>query len=144
MLEGESWHNSRLMVARALGRSLEADIEIDGLSRLLDEAYRHVVARAGDNPDLRFETVADKMGIVVTPLDKLDEPESLRALRAAVQTRRPKAGMPDIFLEVMARTGRTAERRLGKGWARTGRSRGSQNHTNKNKRNKTKRIKEKK
>src|SRR3546814_14354260 len=106
MLEGESWHNSRLMVARALGRSLEADIEIDGLSRLLDEAYRHVVARAGDNPDLRFETVADKMGIVVTPLDKLDEPESLRALRAAVQTRMPKAGMPDIFLEVMARTDR--------------------------------------
>src|SRR3546814_3027587 len=33
MLEGESWHNSRLMVARALGRSLEADPEIDGLDR---------------------------------------------------------------------------------------------------------------
>lgn len=105
MLEGESWHNSRLMVARALGRSLEADTEIDGLSRLLDEAYRHVVARGGDNPDLRFETVAGKTEIVVAPLDKLDEPESLRALRAAVQTRMPKAGMPDIFLEVMARTG---------------------------------------
>src|SRR3546814_4074056 len=105
MLEGESWHNSRLMVARALGRSLEADIEIDGLSRLLDEAYRHVVARAGDNPDLRFETVADKVGIVVTPLDKLDEPESLRPLRAAVQTRMPKAGMPYTLLEVTARTG---------------------------------------
>lgn len=105
MLEGESWHTSRLMVARALGRSLDANSEIDGLSRLLDEAYRHVVARAGDNPDLRFETVADKTGIVVTPLDKLDEPETLRALRAAVQTRMPKAGMPDIFLEVMARTG---------------------------------------
>src|SRR3546814_20817375 len=105
MREGESWQNSRLMVARALGRSVEADMEIDGLSRLLDEAYRHVVARAGDNPDLRFETVADKMGIVVTPLDQLDEPESLRGLRAAVQTRMPKAGMPDIFLVGMALTG---------------------------------------
>lgn len=105
MLEGESWQNSRLMVARALGRSLEADTEIDGLSRLLDEAYRHVAGRAADNPDLRFETVAGKTEIVVTPLDKLDEPESLRALRAAVQTSMPKAGMPDIFLEVMARTG---------------------------------------
>src|SRR5271157_5715699 len=105
MLEGESWQNSRLMVARALGRSLEADTEIDGLTGLLDEAYRHVAARAGDNPDLRFETVADKTEIVVTPLDRLDEPESLRALRVAVQTRMPKAGMPDIFLEVMARTG---------------------------------------
>src|SRR3546814_12487157 len=117
MLEGESWHKSRLMVARALGRSLEADAEIDGLSRLLDEAYRHVVARAGHNPDLRFETVADKTGIVVTPLDKLDESESLRALRGAVQTRLPKSGMPDIFLEVMARPGfatRSEVRRVGK------------------------------
>lgn len=105
MLEGEAWQNSRLMVARALGRSLEADTEIDGLSRLLDEAYRHVVARADDNPDLRFQTVAGKTEIVVTPLDKLDEPDSLRALRAAVHTSMPKAGMPDIFLEVMARTG---------------------------------------
>ncbi len=105
MLDGESWQNSRLMVARALGRSLEAGTEIDGLTGLLDEAYRHVAARAGDNPDLRFETVADKTEIVVTPLDRLDEPESLRALRVAVQTRMPKAGMPDIFLEVMARTG---------------------------------------
>lgn len=105
MLEGESWQNSRLMVARALGRSLEADTEIDGLSLLVDEAYRHVADRAADNSDLRFETVAGKTEIVITPLDKLDEPESLRALRAAVQTSMPKAGMPDIFLEVMARTG---------------------------------------
>lgn len=67
MLEGEAWQNSRLMVARALGRSLEADTEIDGLAGLLDEAYQHVAARAGDNPDLRFETVADKTEIVVTP-----------------------------------------------------------------------------
>jgi TnpA family transposase len=105
MLEGESWHTSRLMVARALGRSLDADSEIDALSRLLDEVYRHVAARSVDNPDLRFETVAGKSGIVVTPLDKLDEPESQRALRAAIQTRMPNAGMPDIFLEVMTRTG---------------------------------------
>jgi TnpA family transposase len=93
------------MVARALGRSLDADSEIDALSRLLDEVYRHVAARSVDNPDLRFETVAGKSGIVVTPLDKLDEPESQRALRAAIQTRMPNAGMPDIFLEVMTRTG---------------------------------------
>src|SRR3546814_8278064 len=78
MLEGESWHNSRLMVARALGRSLEADTEIDGLSRLLDEAYRHVVARAGQNPEPRFETVADKTGIGATPTDNDEDRQSTR------------------------------------------------------------------
>jgi hypothetical protein len=99
MLEGESWHNSRLMVARALGRSLEADIEIDGLSRLLDEAYRHVVARAGDNPDLRFETVADKMGIVVTPSTSLMNPRAFEhfAPPSKRACRRPEC--PTSFLK---------------------------------------------
>jgi len=49
--------------------------------------------------------VAGKTEIVVSPLDRLDEPESLLKLRGAVQSRMPKAGMPDIFLEVMAWSG---------------------------------------
>ena len=105
MLEGQAWQESRLMVSRALGRSLDGAVEIEALSQRLDDAYREVAARAGDNPDLRFETVDGKPEIVVTPLDRLDEPESLVLLRRAVQTRMPKAGMPDILLEVMARTG---------------------------------------
>jgi len=105
MLEGEAWQNSRLMVARALGRSLDPATEIDALSRHLDETYRRVAARAPSNPDLRFESVAGKTEIVISPLDRLDEPESLLKLRGAVQSRMPKAGIPDIFLEVMAWTG---------------------------------------
>ena len=105
MLEGQAWQESRLMVSRALGRSLDGAVEIKALSQRLDDAYREVAARAGDNPDLRFETVGGKPEIVVTPLDRLDEPESLVLLRGAVQTRMPRAGMPDILLEVMARTG---------------------------------------
>src|SRR3546814_3387121 len=80
MLEGESWHNSRLMVARALGRSLEADTAIDGLSSLLDEAYRHVVARAGHNPELAFVQVPAKPGLVASPPDRPRETQSLMEL----------------------------------------------------------------
>jgi TnpA family transposase len=105
MLEGQTWQESRLMIARARGRSLDAATEIDGLSRRLDDAFRKVGVRSGDNPDLRFETVDGKSEIVVSPLDRLADPESLRMLRSAVQMRMPKAGIPDIFLEVMARTG---------------------------------------
>ena len=105
MLEGETWRESRLMVCRALGRSLDAAAEVDGLCRLLDEAYRKTAVRAADNPDLRFEATNGKSELVVTPLDRLDEPDSLRALRPAVQGRMPRAGITDIVLEVMARTG---------------------------------------
>jgi len=75
------------------------------LAKLLDGAYRTVADRAASNADLRFETVDGKTRIVVTPLDRLEDTESLRALRPAVQGRMPKAGMPDLFLEIMQRTG---------------------------------------
>lgn len=105
MLNGAAWQASKLVVCRALNRSLDAETEIAGLTRLLDGAYRAVADRAASNSDLRFETVDGKTRIVVTPLDRLEDTESLRVLRPAVQGRMPKAGMPDLFLEVMRRTG---------------------------------------
>jgi hypothetical protein len=105
MLDGATWQASKLVVCRALNRSLDADTEIDALAKLLDGAYRTAAERAADNPDLRFETVDGKTRIVVTPLDRLEDTESLRAARPAVQGRMPKAGMPDLFLEIMQRTG---------------------------------------
>lgn len=105
MLDGPTWQASKLVVCRALNRSLDAEAEIDGFAKLLDGAYRTVAERAASNPDLRFETVNGKTHIVVTPLDRLEDTESLRLLRPEVQGRMPRAGMPDLFLEIMQRTG---------------------------------------
>jgi len=105
MLDGATWQASKLVVCRALNRSLDAETEIAALAKLLDGAYRAVADRAAGNPDLRFEIVDGKTRIVVTPLDRLEDTESLRVLRPAVQGRMPKAGMPDLFLEIMQRTG---------------------------------------
>ena len=101
MLDGAAWQASKLVVCRALNRSLDAETEIAGLTRLLDGAYRAVAVRAASNPDLRFETVDGKTRLVVTPLDRLEDTESLRMLRPAVQGRMPKAGVPDLFVEIM-------------------------------------------
>lgn len=105
LLDGAVWQESKLVVCRALNRSLDADAEIAGLTQLLDGAYRTVAERAAGNSDLRFETTNGKTRLVVTPLDRLEETETPHALRPAVQGRMPKAGMPDLFLEVMQRTG---------------------------------------
>jgi TnpA family transposase len=42
---------------------------------------------------------------VLSPLDKLEEPESLIALRCAVEARMPRVDLPELVLEVQARTG---------------------------------------
>ena len=54
---------------------------------------------------MRFETVAGESELVLTPLDKLDEPRSLVALRAEVKSRMPRVDLPEILLEIAARTG---------------------------------------
>jgi TnpA family transposase len=105
LLDGAAWQDSSAMICRALNRSLDAEAEVTGLTRLLDETYARVAARASDNSDLRIEIVEGKSEIVVTPLDRLEEPESLRALRPNVQGRMPKVGLPDVLLEIMTRTG---------------------------------------
>ena len=105
LLDGSRWQESKLMVCRTLGRSLDADAEFGALARLLDDTYRKVAARAPQNLDLRFETSDRETRIVVSPLDRLLEPDSLRRLRPAVQAMMPKAGITDVFLEVMAWTG---------------------------------------
>jgi hypothetical protein len=105
LLAGATWQESKLVVCRALNRSLDADTEIAGLARWLEGAWRTVADRAASNPDLRFETVQGKTRLVLAPLGRLEDTESLRALRPAIQGRMPKAAMPDLFLEVMRRTG---------------------------------------
>jgi Domain of unknown function (DUF4158)/Tn3 transposase DDE domain len=48
-----------------------------------------------------------KDDLILTGLDKLDEPASLIALRKEVQRRMPRAELPEILLEITARTGFT-------------------------------------
>ena len=43
----------------------------------------------------------------MSPLDKLEEPESLVALRKAVAAKLPEVDLPEILLEISARTGFT-------------------------------------
>ena len=78
---------------------------IAALSEELDQTYRAVIARLPDNPAVRFEQVGGRHDLVLSHLDKLDEPASLIALRRAVDARLPAVDLPEIMLEIAARTG---------------------------------------
>jgi TnpA family transposase len=105
LLAGEAWESSRLTVCRSLGRSADARAELADLGQRLDRAWRQVAAGIAGNAALRIETRDGKDELVVSPLDKLDRPPSLVALQSAVQGRLPTVDLPDILLEVAARTG---------------------------------------
>lgn len=104
LLQGEEWENSRAMVCRSLGLSSKPEETLLALALELDQTYRAVAARLPDNPAVRFETNNDKTELVLSPLDKLDEPESLVKLREQVVARMPVVDLPEILLEIAART----------------------------------------
>ncbi|MBA3805845.1 MAG: hypothetical protein H0X14_09075 [Acidobacteria bacterium] len=89
LLSGKAWETARPMVCRSLGHTLSAEDTIVALSRQLDETYRAVAANLPANPSARIETVAGKDELVVSGLDKLEEPPSLVRLRDEVSARLP-------------------------------------------------------
>ena len=88
-------------------------MELDELARRLDEAYRATAARF-PQPGVRIEKVKNRAGqeqdtLILTGLDKVEEPESLQLLRHRVARRQPLVDLPELLLEIQARTGFASE-----------------------------------
>jgi TnpA family transposase len=105
LLSGADWEATRPIICRSLGLSPQSEPTLTMLANELDATYRAVAARLPDNKAVRFETVAGKSELVLSPLDKLEEPPSLIALRNEVKSRMPRVDLPELLLEIAARTG---------------------------------------
>ena len=105
MLDGAAWEAARPTICRTLGRTQNAAEEIGNLSEQLDQAYRSVTDNLPENASLRIESVGAGDDLVLTGLDRLEEPASLLALRNAVSDRLPQIDLPELLLEIDARTG---------------------------------------
>ena len=66
----------------------------------LDDAYRRASKSLAVNTDVRIEKRKGRDRLCVTPLDKLDEPESLIELRDRVNALIPRVDLPEALLEV--------------------------------------------
>lgn len=104
LLEGAAWEAARPAVCRSLGFSVSATEELDRLGARLDAAWRAAAEMLPASTAMRLRGGEDP-GLVLAALDKLDEPPSLVALRAAVAARMPRVDLPEILLEIHARTG---------------------------------------
>jgi TnpA family transposase len=105
LLTGSEWEASRPIICRSLGLSAQPGPTLDMLAQELDATFRAVAVRFPENEAVRFETVAGKPELVLSPLDKLEEPPSLAALRNEVKSRMPRVDLPEMLVEIAARTG---------------------------------------
>lgn len=77
LLSESAWHKARPTIARSLGHSLSASETLNRLARQLDATYKSVARNLPSNPLARVEEVDGKPELVVTAIDKAEEPESL-------------------------------------------------------------------
>lgn len=104
LLSGAAWEAARPAVCRTVGVSAIADEELGKLSRHLDLAYRETASRVTDNAAVTILRTQNGPDLSVEPLDRIEEPPSLVTLRAAVDARLPRLDLPELILEVHART----------------------------------------
>ncbi len=101
LLSGRAWEAARPAICRTLGLSMDGPAEVADLSARLDMAYRETAARLPDNASVQV----NGSELVLSALDKLEEPPSLVALKATVAARLPRVDLPELLLEMHARTG---------------------------------------
>jgi TnpA family transposase len=104
---GAEWEAIRPMICRSLNLTTDPSSTLANITDELDQCYRLVASNIDSNPAVRFETIKGNEELILTQLDELDEPPSLKALRAAVKAKLPRADLPEIVLEIATRTGFT-------------------------------------
>jgi TnpA family transposase len=107
LLAGSEWEAAKPMICRTLGYSADPKPVLNDLAIELDKTYCTVASRLSSNSALRFEGDSGKEELILSPLEKNNEPESLIALRTAISERIPKVDLTEILLEITARTGFT-------------------------------------
>jgi TnpA family transposase len=102
LLAEPAWRSSRTDVCRSLSLPDAPGPFLERLGVELDAAYRRTLEGLhADHPV--HELAAGRLP--VEQLDALPEPESLLALRGQVDRRLPDADLPDLLLEIAAKTG---------------------------------------
>lgn len=106
LLSGTDWDTVRPHILRTLNWAGEAEQALRPLADALDRAYQQTNARWPENAAVRIESGQIGHGrLILSPLDKLEEPASLRRLRSRVEALLPRPSLPDLLLEVHHWTG---------------------------------------
>jgi TnpA family transposase len=96
------------MVCRALNLSSTPNHSLNSLATELDETYKAVAKRLPENTKVSIDIGGSKAHLNLTPIDKTLEPQSLLDLRKRMAKMMPRVDLPELILEVSARTNFTS------------------------------------
>jgi len=109
LLRGKAWHKVKPAVCRALDLSEQPEPKLNALKQQLDASYQYFVKGLPNNDDVRIEQVGGKPKLIISPLDALSEPASLGQLRDLTRRLMPLIDLPELLLEIDARTSFTQD-----------------------------------
>ncbi len=105
LLHGAEWKSARAKVCQSLGLEPTSKKELQSLERLLGDAYRRTAENLPHNDAVRIEQQGGRDVLVLTPLDKANEPPSLAILREGISGLLPRVDLPEVLLEMHVQTG---------------------------------------
>ncbi len=97
---GKEWEAIRPVICRSLNLTNEPHGYLQEFVNELDDTYKLVAKNFDNNPFIRFDLIKGNEELILTQLDKLDEPESLKLLRSEVKSRLPRVDLPEVLLEI--------------------------------------------
>lgn len=100
LLNDTAWQAARSRVCEELDLDVKPDKILAGWTNRLDAAHRQFANGLAANPAVRIEQQGGRDRIILTGLDRLDEPASLRELHKEVEARLPAVDLPEMVLEV--------------------------------------------
>jgi TnpA family transposase len=109
LLQGKIWEEVKADVIRSLQLPAKPEAMIERLSRGLQVTYSSVSNNLDKNP---FVTVKEENGVMtlmLTPLEALPESASYKDLKTEIELRTPTINLPELILEMNARTGLVSE-----------------------------------
>ncbi|OIJ99290.1 hypothetical protein BIV25_09690 [Streptomyces sp. MUSC 14] len=100
LLDDDAWEAARSRVCEELDLDPKPDKILGGWTDRLDAAHRDFADGLAANPAVRIEQQGGRDRIILTSLDRQDEPASLAELHKEVEKRMPAVDLPEMVLEV--------------------------------------------
>ena len=109
LLSEMEWSSKRAKACSTLALDVDAGQVLNRLEHYLNESYIRAATIISTDDTVRVEHIEGKDQVICSPLDSLEEPESLVQLKSQVEALLPEADLSQVLLEISATTDFTQE-----------------------------------
>lgn len=104
LIQPEEWVSKKQTILGTLRWSANPKESLEPLKVELNTVYKNTVENWESNPDVRVDEKNGKPKVIITNIDKLEEPKSLIVLKKRIHSLLPDVDLPQILLEIATLT----------------------------------------